>query len=441
MEYNEYLSKILDNNQMKLMLEEYSKKPVTSLRLNLLKCDKDNFELLFNDLHKHPYVNEAYYFDKELIRFGKNALHNAGAYYIQDASAMMVVYLLGIEQDDKVLDVCAAPGGKSSQVVSYLNGTGILVSNDVSNKRVKDLKENIERMGARNVIVMNESVEKISDKFEGYFDKVILDAPCSGQGMFRKNSLTYDDWSYEKTLNLACVQKDLILKSYKCLKKGGIMVYSTCTFAKEENEDVINYLLDNTNASIVRIDLKEDFEKSIDDMGAIRLYPFKFKGEGHFICLIKCNDEHISHVKLGNRIASKKEIELYREFETKNLNIKLEGPFIKMGNELHLIPDDLFCLDGFKIERNGLHLGTIKEKRFEPNHALALYLKKENAKNTLDLQHDSKEVRDYLKGFTLNSIGNKGYVLVCVNGISLGWCKDDGRMLKNLYPKGLRVQE
>lgn len=440
MEYNEYLSKILDDNEMKLMLEEYSKKPVTSLRLNLLKCNNDNFERLFNGLNKHPYVDEAYYFDKESIRFGKNALHNAGAYYIQDASAMMVVHLLGIESGDKVLDMCAAPGGKSSQVASYLNGTGILVSNDVSNKRVKDLKENIERMGATNVVVMNESVEKISDKFEGYFDKVILDAPCSGQGMFRKNSLTYDDWSYEKTLNLAEVQKDLILKSYKCLKKGGTMVYSTCTFAKEENEDVINYLLDNTNASVIRIDLKDDFEKSIDDIGAIRLYPFKFKGEGHFICLIKCNDDHISHVKLGNNTASKKEIELYREFEIKTLNIKLDGTFIKMGNELHLIPDDLFCLDGFKIERNGLHLGTIKEKRFEPNHALALYLKKENAKNILNLQHESKDVRDYLKGFTLNSLGNKGYILVCVNDVSLGWCKDDGRILKNLYPKGLRVQ-
>lgn len=441
MEYNEYLSKILNDNEMKSMLEEYSKKPVTSLRLNLLKCNNSKFEELFDGLDKHPYIDEAYYFDKEINRFGKNPLHNAGAYYIQDASAMMVVHLLNVEKGDKVLDVCAAPGGKSSQVASYLDGTGLLVSNDVSAKRVKDLSENIERMGASNVVVMNESVDKISDKFEGFFDKVILDAPCSGQGMFRKNSLTYDDWSYDKTLNLAKVQKDLILKSYNCLKKGGVMVYSTCTFAKEENEEVINYLLENTNASVIRIDLEDDFEKSIDDLGAIRLYPFKFKGEGHFICLIKCNDEHVCNIKIGNKVAHKKEIELYREFEAKNLNIKLDGVFIKMGDELHLIPEELFCLDGFKVERNGLHLGTIKEKRFEPNHSLALYMKKENAKNVLNLTYDSKEVRDYLKGFTLNSLGNKGYVLVCVNGISLGWCKDDGRILKNLYPKGLRVQE
>lgn len=438
MEYKEYLEKIFSQEEVKLMLEEYSKKPVTSLRLNLLKMDCGNFENVFGCFDKHNYVNEAYYYNKEEKPFGRNALHNAGAYYIQDASAMMVVHLLGINRGDKVLDVCAAPGGKSSQVASYLQGSGLLVSNDVSAKRVKDLSENIERMGISNAVVMNESVEKICNKFSGYFDKVILDAPCSGQGMFRKNSLTYDDWSYDKTLNLANIQKELIMQSYKCLKKGGIMVYSTCTFAVEENEEVINYLLENTSASVIRIECKEDFNSSIGDIGAIRLYPFNFKGEGHFICLIKCNDEHDCYVKKGNKYAGRKDIELYREFENKYLNIRLDGDFIKMGDELHLIPNDLFNLDGFKVLRNGIHLGTIKEKRFEPNHAFALYLKKENVKKSLDLVYDSKEVINYLKGFTLDTIGEKGYVLVCVNGLSLGWSKDDGRYLKNLYPKGLR---
>ena len=244
MDYKTYLEKIMSVDEINLMLKEYEKKPITSLRLNLLKFNKDNFEGLYKGLENHNHVKEAYYYDKETMAFGKNALHNAGAYYIQDASAMMVVKLLGIEKDDKVLDLCAAPGGKSSQIASYLQNTGLLVCNDVSAKRVKDLSENIERMGICNAIVMNESVDKISDAFEGYFDKVVLDAPCSGQGMFRKNSLTYDDWSYDKTLNLAEIQKDLILKAYKCLKNGGIMVYSTCTFAVEENEEVIKYLLD-----------------------------------------------------------------------------------------------------------------------------------------------------------------------------------------------------
>ena len=349
MDYQTYLEKILNKGQIKLMNEEYGKKPVASLRLNLLKFNNEKFESLFNDLDKHYYVNEAYYYNKEEFSFGKNPLHNAGAYYIQDASAMMVAKLLNVEVGDKVLDLCAAPGGKSSQVASYLNGSGLLVSNDVSAKRVKDLSENIERMGIANAVVMNESVDKISELFGGYFDKVVLDAPCSGQGMFRKNSLTYDDWSYDKTLNLASIQKDLIMKAYRCLKKDGVMVYSTCTFAVEENEEVIKYLLDNTNASIITIDMKDDFNDAIGLNGPIRLYPFNFKGEGHFICLIKCNDDYDNNLKMGNRNASRKDMELYRNFEKETLNIELQGEFIKMGDELHLLPDNCFCLDKFKV--------------------------------------------------------------------------------------------
>lgn len=442
MDYQTYLKSILNEAEIVLMEREYEKKPITALRLNLLKCGNSKFVALFKNLENHPYVGEAYYYDKEKEPFGKNPLHNAGSYYIQDASAMMVAKLLDVKQGDKVLDLCAAPGGKTSQVASYLLNSGLLVCNDISSKRVKDLSENVERMGIRNAIVMNESIDKISDTFEGYFDKVILDAPCSGQGMFRKNSLTYDDWSYDKTLNLANVQKDLIMKAYKCLRKDGIMVYSTCTFAVEENEEVIKYLLENTNASIIPIKKQKDFNDALVGMeGAIRLYPFNFKGEGHFICLIKCNDEHQNKVKYGNKSASRKDIEVYKTFERNYLNINLEGDFIKMGDELHLLPNNCFNIDRFKVLRNGLHLGTIKEKRFEPNHSLALYLKKEDAKCYLDFKYNSEDIKNYLKGFTMETINKKGYVLICVEGISLGWAKDDGRLLKNLYPKGLRVLE
>ena len=439
MEYIDYLKKVLNNDEIDLMLKEYEKKPITSLRINYLKSDINSFKNLFDNLENHKHVKEAFYYDKEKYEFGKYPLHNAGMYYIQDASEVMVAYLLDVQKGDKVLDLCAAPGGKSSQVASYLGGSGLLVSNDISPSRVKALSENIERMGASNVIVTNEAVDKIANVFSGYFDKVILDAPCSGQGMFRKNSLTYDDWSFDKTLSLSNIQKDLIFKAYKCLKKNGVLVYSTCTFAKEENEEVIDYLLENTSASVINIKREKDYSDAINIDGAIRLYPFKFKGEGHFICLIKCNDEHDCSVKNTNKLASKKDIEIYREFEKKHLNINLEGDFIKMGDELHLLPSNCFNLDKLKVLRNGIHLGTIKEKRFEPNHALAMYLKKENAKNTIDLDYKSKEINDYLKGLTLNSTNKKGFILMCVNGMSVGWCKDDGRILKNLYPKGLRI--
>ena len=216
------------------------------------------------------------------------------------------------------------------------------------------------------------------------------------------------------------------------------MVYSTCTFSIEENEEVIKYLLENTNATIIPIENQGDFSNSIGIDGAIRLYPFKFKGEGHFICLIKCNDDYENNIHHYNKLALKKDIELYRCFEKTYMNIMLDGDFIRMGDELHILMNNCFNLSGWKILRNGLHLGSIKNNRFEPSHALALYLKKENVKNNIDFSYNDKNVEDYLKGFTLESLNCKGYILLCVEGVSLGWCKDDGRYLKNLYPKGLR---
>jgi len=197
--------------------------------------------------------------------------------------------------------------------------------------------------------------------------------------------------------------------------------------------------LDNTNASIVPVEKKEDFNDSIGIDGAIRLYPFKFRGEGHFICLIKSNDEYSNNVKHNNKLAFRKDVELYRIFEKEYLNISLHGDFIRMGDELHLLMKDCFNLDRLKILRNGLHLGTIKNNRFEPSHALAIYLKKEDVKHYVSFNYDDKRINDYLKGFTLDTINKKGYILLCVNNVSLGWCKDDGRYLKNLYPKGLRI--
>lgn len=437
MEYLDYLKSILNDEEITLLEEAYSKEGLNGLRVNLLKSNPDTISSLFSLTKKHPFVKEAFIYDNS-IRPGKDPLFSAGAYYIQEPSAMMPGHLIEINENDKVLDICAAPGGKSSQILSKLNGTGILVSNDISNKRAQVLSENIERMGASNAYVLNEEINTLEEKFYGFFDKAILDAPCSGMGMFRKNKEVKDDWTYNKALSLSETNKKLIMQAYNCLKENGIMVYSTCTFTKEEDEDVINYLLENTNASVIKIEKDDSFYDSFID-GAIRLYPFKFDGEGHFICLIKCNDNHESNIRKGNKYASRKDMELYREFEKDNLNIKLEGYFIKMGDDLHYLKEDFFNLDRLKVLRNGLHLGTIKKDRFEPNHSLAMYLKKEDVKRYVSYDHLSIEANDYLKGMTLKSTNQKGYVLVCVNDISLGWGKDDNRILKNLYPKGLRI--
>ena len=439
MEYQEYLKKILSDEEIEKLNDCYNKENTNGLRVNLLKTNKEHIGTILYLNKNHPFVKEAYIIENKEFRYGKDPLHYAGGYYLQEPSAMMVAHLLNVEKGDKVLDLCAAPGGKSSQVISYLENTGLLVSNDISNKRVQALSENVERMGASNTYVLNESIENIENKFYGFFDKVILDAPCSGQGMFRKNKEVLNDWTYNKTLSLANTNKELIMRAYNCLRKDGIMVYSTCTFTKEEDEEVVKYLLENTNASIMNIDMNKMFHEAFID-GAIRLYPFLFEGEGHFICLIKCNDEHECKVSKFNREAGRTEMKLYREFESQYLNIKLDGKFIKMGDELHFLKQEYFSLDRLKVIRNGLHLGTIKKDRFEPNHALAMFLNKGQVKNSIDFDHNDNKVISYLKGMTIEETTNKkGYVLVCVNGLSLGWGKDDGRIIKNLYPKGLRM--
>ncbi len=438
MDYKDYIYKLLGKIRAESLLNSQDEDSISCLRLNLLKTNKESFEALFPNLDKHNYVKEAYYFNKSDFRFGKSPLHNAGMYYIQDASAMMVVKLLNIKENDKVLDMCAAPGGKSTQVASYLNNTGLLLANDVNHKRALALSENIERMGIKNAVVSSESASKIANTFEGYFDKVILDAPCSGQGMFRKNEAVKDDWTYNKTLSLSALQKELILDSYKCLKRDGILVYSTCTFAREENEEVIEYLLENTNASLINIDKEKDFDEAFNISEAIRLYPDKFKGEGHFIALIRCNDDHQNRVSNYNKPASNKDIEIFRQFEKEHLNTDLQGTFIKMGDELHLLPKNTFALNNLKVLRNGLHLGKIVKNNFKPNHALALSLDKSLVKAYLNLDHESQSANDYLKGLTLTIEGKKGYNLVCVNNTPLGWTKSDGSIHKNLYPKGLR---
>ena len=430
------LSKVLDESEIEKLIESFSKESISSLRINTLKMSIDSFDSLYN-LDSHPYVKEGRIYQKEISPMGKNPLHNAGAYYIQEPSAMMVVDLLDVNEDDIVLDLCAAPGGKTTHLATKMNNKGLIVANEISNTRVKSLSENVERLGIKNCIVTNEDSNLFAKKFEGYFTKVILDAPCSGLGMVRKNEKSKEDWSLDKVNSLIDIQKELIMNAYTCLQKDGILSYSTCTFTKEENEEIIQYLLDNTNASILPIAHDETIVDGFIE-GTIRLYPHKFNGEGHFIAHIKCNDEH-SH----GRIREEKQkdntnIKIYRAWEEENLNIKLEGKFIGFKDNLSIIDYPLFELEGIRVSRVGLHLGEIVKGRFVPSHSLSLALQKEEIKRTVDYTVDSKEIKDYLNGQTLQS-DLKGYVGVCVNGVTLGWGKASDGIIKNLYPKGLRV--
>ena len=435
-ELRESLSKVLSKEEIEKLIESFSRESISALRVNTLKISTDKLDELYK-LDNHPYVKEGRIYNKEVFPMGKNPLHNAGAYYIQEPSAMMVIDLLDVDENDIVLDLCAAPGGKTTHLASKMNNKGLIVANEISSTRVKSLSENVERLGIRNCVVTNEDSYLFADRFSGYFTKVILDAPCSGLGMVRKNERSKEDWSMDKVNSLIDIQKELIMNAYQCLQEGGILSYSTCTFTKEENEDIIQYLLDNTNASILPIEHDDTIVDGFID-GTIRLYPHKFNGEGHFIAHIKCNDEH-SH----RRIKEEKQkdntnIKIYRAWEEENLKVKLDGKFVGFKDNLSLIDFPLFELEGIRVSRIGIHLGEIVKGRFVPSHSLALALNKDEIKRTVDYTVDSKEISDYLNGQTLPS-NLKGFVGICTEGVTLGWGKASDGIIKNLYPKGLRV--
>ncbi len=379
---------------------------------------------------------------------GKHPYHMSGAYYIQEPSAMAPAAYLKAKPGEKVLDLCAAPGGKSTQIAAAMMGEGLLVSNEINPQRAKILSENIERMGIRNALVLNESPDSLKKHFPGFFDRICVDAPCSGEGMFRKNDNASDEWSVDNVIHCADRQGGILDAADYMLSPGGYMVYSTCTFAPEENEGSISRFIErHPDYEILPVEKCEGMADGIGDAvnnpaqgmtNAIRLFPHRIKGEGHFLCLLRKKGEKVSSSE-KTRKDKKIDIKEYRDFERENLNIELKGDFLYFGDQLYLTPEFMPDLKGLKVLRPGLHLGTLKKNRFEPSHALALYLKPDEAKRYSDLPADSGEIRKYLHGDTFNT-EKKGWTLICVDGYSIGFGKGDGRVMKNHYPKGLRIQ-
>lgn len=408
-------------------IKTYDDKKTTGLRVNTLKISKNDLDKLnLFKLEQIPWVNEGFYYDEDIDRPGKNPLHEAGAYYLQEPSAMSVVPKLDIKEGEKILDMCAAPGGKSTYILSKLNNTGLLVSNEINPMRIKALGENLERFGAKNCIITNTDSNNLKKVFRGYFDKIVIDAPCSGQGMFRKDEVAISDWSYAKVLECQSIQREIIRDGYEMLKNGGTLVYSTCTFAKEENEIVINEFIEEyENAKLI------DME---------RLWPHKIKGEGHFVAKIQKNEEEDTNTKELKVKRLDKELKDYREFEKKFLNESLGNKFDIRGENLYLLPEESPETKKLKVLRYGLHLGTLKKNRFEPSHALSHYLNPNQVKYTENLSMQDEEVLNYLRGNTINTGQSRGWVLVTVENIPLGWGKESNGVLKNHYPKGLRIK-
>lgn len=421
-------------------LNSFNEKRIHSLRVNNAKISNEEFERICPfKIKRIPWIENGYYFD-ENDRPSKHPYYYAGLYYLQEPSAMTPANVLPIEKGDIVLDACAAPGGKSLELASKLGDSGLLVSNDISVSRAYSLLKNLELGGHKNIYVMAEDISKLSKKFVKSFDKILIDAPCSGEGMLRKDPSIIKEWEDKGNEYYANLQKDIVKSAVSMLKDGGMMVYSTCTFDKSEDEDIVSYILSlDDDLKLERINEYEGFARGIDMDEAIRLYPHKLQGEGHFVALVKKDTPKTVTVKKKHvsKIDSKEAEEfiklIKRDFD--------DGYFEIINNNLYFIPEYDFEKKGLRILRSGLLMGEIKKHSFEPSMALALNLKMDEFKNVINLSVDDKRVISYLKGETISVPEAKdGWVLVCVNGYSLGFGKMQSGIMKNKYAKEWRYK-
>lgn len=461
-------------NEWDDFLYSYDNNRFQALRFNTLKVQspEERMRILkvlgISPDKKVSWANEAYYFD-ENVRPGKHPYHEMGLYYIQEPSAMSAAALLAPKPGMRVLDLCAAPGGKSTQLATYLGDSGLLVSNEINTQRSRILSQNIERMGIKNAIVTNEDSFVLASHFPGFFNAIQVDAPCSGEGMFRKLPEAIEQWSMENVAICAARQKEILDNAAVMLKPGGVIVYSTCTFSKEENEDVIEYFLER----------HPDF--TLEEME--RFWPHKVDGEGHFVaklvrrgsvnelgadydvCEDSCNKVEDTGLKVDRKTKKNKNSK-NRKNETKPAltkeNMKLLSEFldetisedvaawiknsrlVMFGEQLYRLPDMEVDIKGLKVQRAGLHIGEFKKQRFEPSHSLALALKLNDAKNLVKLTCDNPQTIGFFNGQSVvlsdeqTAECKKGWALVCVDGYTAGWGKVNGTQVKNHYPKGLR---
>lgn len=444
-QYVDNMSKLLSSDEFSQYMASFNANKYSGLRVNTLKLSCEEFEKICPfPIKRIPWIENGYYYDEE-YKPAKHPYYFAGLYYIQEPSAMTPANRLPINSGDKVLDMCAAPGGKTTELAAKLNGTGVLYTNDISNTRAKALLKNVELMGISNAYVLSEDPKKLVNYFENYFDKILVDAPCSGEGMFRKDSNLIKEWENNGPDYYATIQKELILYAYDMLKPGGYIMFSTCTFSPLENEETILHLMNNREGVMLcDISPYEGFSNGLMGLSkCVRIWPHKMEGEGHFLALIKKeNDESIVNYRTNKKDkAPKLNDEVLKFFKLLNFEIPLDELII-IDAMLLWLPKEGINEAKLRKLRSGLLLGTLDNKRFEPSQALAMYLKKDMFKNTIDFLADDPMVIKYLKGETLEVLADtaNGWNLVCVDGFSLGFAKLNNGTLKNKYYKGWRWQ-
>lgn len=435
-------------------LESYQSPRQFGLRVNTKKISPEKFlEISPFHLTPIPWVENGFFYSSQ-DRPSRHPYYQAGLYYLQEPSAMTPASRLPICPGESVLDLCAAPGGKATELGSRLQGQGLLVANDISSSRAKALMRNLELWGIENSLVTTETPKRLSQVFPEYFHKILIDAPCSGEGMFRKDPDVAKAWDESRPGYFSELQKEIVSRGISMLRPGGMLLYSTCTFSPEENEGVVSYILMNfPQMDLLEIPGYEGFSKGRPQWGSgdprlekcVRIFPHHMSGEGHFLALFKKAGASLSDSFLpGAGKADKVSRELLEAF-FKDVSLPLDFSRVEVrGGHVYLLPAaGSESVKGIKFLRWGLYLGELKKNRFEPGQPLAMNLTAGDYARVLDLPASDLRTEKYLKGETLllreeEVKEGPGWYLVCTDGYALGWGKVSGNLLKNKYPAGWR---
>ena len=418
-------------------IDSYDNEVYRGIRINTIKISVEEFLKITDfELIPVPWCIDGFYIKSDL-RPAKHPHYFAGLFYIQEPSAMLPAVILNVNKKNIVLDLCAAPGGKTMQLAASMQNEGILIANDINTNRIKALIRNCELLGVTNIIVLNEKQENISSKIGRSFDKILIDAPCSGEGMFKKHDgaiNAYEEYNIESCVKM---QKEILYEVRNMINGQGELVYSTCTFNENENEEMIQLMIDELYFKLISLEAKYGFKQGKKVKGVLRLYPHLIKGEGHFVGKVK-SDKEYNTININEEKNNPPELLL--DFMKENMYSKLEGYFEIIKDKVFLLPKKRLQFTGLRTSKKGWYLGELKKNRFVPSHAFALGIKQIQFKNIINLEKNSIEIIKYLKCETLKVEGTKGFNLICVDGHPIGWGKWANGTLKNLYPAAWRLQ-
>lgn len=466
--FTENMKKIL-GPEYEDYIKSYEKPKFTGLRVNTSKISVEKFERIqpFVSLKRVPWIPNGYYYTEDDAPT-RHPYYYAGLYYIQEPSAMTPASVLPVEKGERVLDLCAAPGGKATELAAKLSHTGLLVANDASASRTKALLKNLEIFGMPNILITSEMGDRLDRYFHEFFDKILIDAPCSGEGMFRKQAHMIAAWEKQGPEVFARMQREILDQAAALLKPSGMMLYSTCTFSELENEGSMDSFL-KTHPEFHLLDIpwcdgfcpgKPELVGSAFPLEkCVRLFPHKIDGEGHFLALLAKDGEPAERrpeqegrmmklptgrgpEKAGRTMKFPTELS---EF-LKDVKFPLDPAGIHVTDtRVFWMPEGIGKCPGLRFLRSGLYMGELLKKRFEPSQAFAMALKKEHYASVIDLSAEDERVIHYLKGETIEAEPEEGgreegWQLVCVDGYPLGWGKLVRGVLRNKYFSGWRMQ-